>query len=172
MPTTTTTKQTARNNSFLARVKRVSNAKVFRKTSMILNLAGETEARDYLAIFFGPDVDAGMDRLIAILDRVETPTTTPAGWAEIEPGPEVEPTPTPAPDSTVILTTAPRAYDYGSTVELDPDAGRDNRNLVVRRVSIPTADFWYQTERYGSGMHGYVTPDEAARFSTIWRLNP
>lgn len=162
----TTTKQTARNNSFLARVKRVSNAKVFRKTSMILNLAGETEARNYLAIFFGPDVDAGMDRLIAILDRVEAPTTTPDGWAEIEP------TPTSAPDSTEILTTAPRAYDYGSTVELDPDAGRDNRDLVVRRVSIPTADFWYQTERYASGMHGYVTPDEAARFATIWRLNP
>jgi hypothetical protein len=69
----TTTKQTAGNNPFLRRVKRVFNSKVYARTLEMVNLSGESSARDYLATFFNRSIslDAHMDRLIAEMDAAK-----------------------------------------------------------------------------------------------------
>jgi hypothetical protein len=69
-----------------------------------------------------------------------------------------------------LYTTAPSAYDGFSTRELEADAGRDNRGLTVRKVALEARDLEWQTSRYGSGLHACATPEDAARFPSIWRL--
>ena len=48
---TAQTRQTAANNEFLAQTKKIWNAKIFRKASIILNESGEEAARVYLRKF-------------------------------------------------------------------------------------------------------------------------
>lgn len=71
------------------------------------------------------------------------------------------------PDRLTIYTTAPSQYDGFSATEACSDAGRDDRG----RVSLERRDLDWQTTRYGSGLHGWATEDEASRFPTIWRLS-
>jgi hypothetical protein len=61
----TTTKQTAANNAFLAKVKRIFNAKVFRHASELLNTEGDAAARLFLKTFFSDPTDANLDAFIA-----------------------------------------------------------------------------------------------------------
>jgi hypothetical protein len=56
-------KQTARNNAFLADVKKLMNRKIFRKVSEILNAYGQDEAQEYLAQFFGAENRAVLEPL-------------------------------------------------------------------------------------------------------------
>jgi hypothetical protein len=69
--TTTTRKQTAGNNPFLAKVKRAMNAPIFREASRLANAEGEGEAaaRAYVQRFFVSPVDAGLDNIIAAIGR-------------------------------------------------------------------------------------------------------
>jgi hypothetical protein len=75
-------------------------------------------------------------------------------------------------DETVVgWTTAPEAYDGFGTETLTLDAGRDvGRGLPVRKVLIRKKHFDWQTQRYGSGMHPFVTEAEARKFSAIWDI--
>lgn len=76
-----------------------------------------------------------------------------------------------ADDRRVMLyTVAPASYDGFSTVEVIPDAGRDNHDRVVRLVCLEPRDLDWQTGRYASGMHAYATPDEALNWPKIWRI--
>jgi hypothetical protein len=70
----------------------------------------------------------------------------------------------------VMYTAAPKDFDGFGTKELSADAGRDNRGLVVRAVSIDTRDIDWQVSRYASGRHGYATATTAARFPSIWQI--
>jgi hypothetical protein len=56
-----------------------------------------------------------------------------------------------APDLTIVLTTAPDAYDYGYTI----DTGRrvDRPGGPYRVVMIPNRSVDYQTARYQSGFY-------------------
>jgi hypothetical protein len=66
--TTTTIKpthKTARNSHFLAMVKRIFNAKVFKHTSFLLNTDGDDAARAYLRTFFAAPSDANLEAFIA-----------------------------------------------------------------------------------------------------------
>lgn len=69
MTATTTKKQTAGNNVFLAKAKATFNKLIFAKVLEHMNTAGERAARDYLfAVMFyadDADLDAGMDHFIA-----------------------------------------------------------------------------------------------------------
>jgi hypothetical protein len=67
--TTTTRKQTAANNAFLAKVKRAMNAPIFREASRLANAEGEAAARAYVQRFFVSPVDAGLDNIIAAIGR-------------------------------------------------------------------------------------------------------
>jgi hypothetical protein len=69
-----------------------------------------------------------------------------------------------------LYTTAPSAYDGFGTVELDPDAGTDNRGLTIRKVAVEPDHLDWQMARYASGLHGCVTAAEADVFWSIWRL--
>jgi hypothetical protein len=48
-------KQTARNNAFLAQVKKTMNRKIFKTVSEIVNAQGQEEAQKYIAQFFGAE---------------------------------------------------------------------------------------------------------------------
>jgi hypothetical protein len=67
--TTTTRKQTAANNPFLAKVKRAMNAPIFREASRLANAEGEAAARAYVQRFFVSPVDAGLDNILAAIGR-------------------------------------------------------------------------------------------------------
>ena len=70
----------------------------------------------------------------------------------------------------ILYTTAPADYDGFSTIELSPGAGHDNRGKVLRKVSMEPRDKQWQTGRYASGLHGFVPPDEAAKYPEIWHI--
>jgi hypothetical protein len=65
---TTTKKQTAGNNPFLRKVKRVFNAKIYRKALDACNLTGEDAARAYVQTFVRVPVEPHMDALIIEMD--------------------------------------------------------------------------------------------------------
>jgi hypothetical protein len=68
--TNATAKQTAANNAFLAKIKRIFNAKMFKRASEILNADGEDAARAFIATFYRDPTDANLDTFIAEhLDR-------------------------------------------------------------------------------------------------------
>jgi hypothetical protein len=70
MTTATTTKQTAANNSYLAKVKRVFNSKIFKRASEILNADGQFAMNLYLMTFHNDPSEASLGRFIAEhLDR-------------------------------------------------------------------------------------------------------
>jgi hypothetical protein len=66
---TTPTRQTANNNDFLRKAKRVWNAPTYQKASEILNAEGEAATIAYLQQFVTLPVVAYMDDIIAHLDR-------------------------------------------------------------------------------------------------------
>lgn len=76
----------------------------------------------------------------------------------------------PPPPSTILLTVSPECYDGFGSRTLDPDVGCDDRGRTIRRVSVANLHFTWQVTRYDSGCHAWTTPEDAARFSAIWRL--
>ena len=60
---------------------------------------------------------------------------------------------------TIVLTTAPSAYDYEYVTELETGLtveqyeGQRNPPTNVRRVSMPAESVAYQVARYPSGMY-------------------
>lgn len=75
-----------------------------------------------------------------------------------------------ADERLILYTSAPRDFDGFSTIELSVDAGRDNRGKVLRKVSLEPRDREWQTGRYLSGLHGFTTPEEAAKYPDIWKI--
>jgi hypothetical protein len=67
-----TTKQTAANNPFLAKVKRAMNKPTFKQTSYLMNTEGMATARVYVQQFFRGPLDPALDNLCAIADRHAT----------------------------------------------------------------------------------------------------
>lgn len=113
-----------------------------------------------LALRDDPDLDPGF---------VATTTLTPANKAAIA-GININALIAKAKRLRTAYTTAPIDYDGFGTVTYDHDAGTDNRGLTIRKVRIEPEHWDWQTMRYGSGLHGVATPEEAARFPAIWRL--
>lgn len=71
-----------------------------------------------------------------------------------------------------LYTTAPAVFDGFSTRQIQAEAGRDNRGMTVRMVSLEPKDCEWQTSRYASGLHAYTTPEDAMRFPSIWQIAP
>jgi hypothetical protein len=69
-----------------------------------------------------------------------------------------------------LYTTAPANYDGFGTVEMEADAGEDNRGLTIRKVAVQHEHLDWQMARYASGLHGVVTAADADVFRSIWRL--
>jgi hypothetical protein len=65
-----TKRQTAGNNPFLRKVKRIFNAPVFKRVSELVNAGDEAAARGFLATFHADPSNEGLDAFIAEhLDR-------------------------------------------------------------------------------------------------------
>jgi hypothetical protein len=62
---TSTKRQTAGNNAFLRRVKRVFNAPIFKHVSELVNAGDEAGARGFLATFHADPSNEGLDAFIA-----------------------------------------------------------------------------------------------------------
>ncbi|MFL6141693.1 MAG: hypothetical protein ACJ72N_07460 [Labedaea sp.] len=61
----TTRRQTAGNNPFLGRVKRIFNVPIFKRVSELVNAGDEAGARGFLATFHADPSNEGLDAFIA-----------------------------------------------------------------------------------------------------------